>query len=199
MSISKVSKRRLTETRTYMAPPTVSVPSLLRGGSDRIFQKLVFDLFTISARLEDVRMHLASRIGISTPQYSVLRAVAVLQGPQGVSIGAIADHLNVSSAFITAQSRGLFERGFLDKREDPTDRRVSRVSLTRKGERLVDDIVEQVRPINDVFFGVLDKGEFDALSAIIDKLVQSSRNAVIQIASDRHEASLSTRDRRSVQ
>jgi DNA-binding MarR family transcriptional regulator len=198
MSITKISKRRLTETHAYVAPPTVSAPGLLQGGSDRTFQKLVFDLFTISARLEDVRIHVASRMAISPPQYSVLRAVAALQGPRGVSIGAIADHLNVSSAFITAQSRGLFERDLMHKREDATDRRVSRVSLTRKGEGLVDDIVEQVRPINDIFFGVLGVREFDALSAIVDKLVQSSRNAMIRIAADRYEASLFTRDRRSV-
>jgi len=195
MSRPKSSKRRRAESHAYVAPPTASASSLLRGGSDRLFQKLVFDLFTISARLEDIRMHLASRMHISASQYSVLRAVAALQAPDGVSIGTVADHLHVTSAFITAQSRGLVEQDFLDKQEDQTDRRVSLLSLTRKGERIVDEIVEQVRPINDMFFGTLERSEVDALSGIIDKLVQSSRDAIVRISAERQEASLSSRDR----
>ena len=196
MSNSKSSKRRRAKSQPYLAPPTVSAPSLLRGGSDRVFQKLVFDLFTISARLEDVRLHLASRMGISTPQYSLMRAVAALQGAEGVSIGTVADHLHVSSAFIAAQSRSLVERDLLLKQEDETDRRVSLLSLTPRGESLVDAVAEQVRPVNDIFFGILERREFDDLSAIVDKLVQSSRNAIVQISSERQEASLSTRDGR---
>jgi DNA-binding MarR family transcriptional regulator len=172
------------------------MPSLLRGGNDRAFQKLVFDFFTIAARIERVRVHFASRMGISGPQYSVLRAVAALQGSEGVSIGVVAEHLHVTSTFITVQSSVLAQRGFLKKREDATDRRISRLSLTLKGERLVDEIVNEVRPINDVFFGKLQRDEFDALSAIMEKLVGSSRTAVLQISTQDQQAVLSNRDKR---
>jgi DNA-binding MarR family transcriptional regulator len=184
------------EVVSYMAPPSVSAPSLLRGGNDRTFQKLVFDFFTISARIEQVRVHFASGMGISGPQYSVLRAVAALQGDEGVSIGAIAEHLHVTSTFIAVQSGVLARRRFLRKREDPTDRRISRLSLTLKGERLVDEIVNEVRPINDVFFGTLRRDEFDALSAIMEKLVDSSRAAVLQISAQRQQVVLANRDKR---
>jgi DNA-binding MarR family transcriptional regulator len=184
------------EVVSYVAPPSVSVPSLLRGGNDRTFQKLVFGFFTISARIERVRVYFASRMGISGPQYSVLRAVAALQGNEGASIGLIAEHLHVTSTFITVQSGVLVQRGFLRKREDATDRRISRLSLTLKGERLVDEIVNEVRPINDVFFGGLRRDEFDALSAIIEKLVGSSRGAVFQISTQDQQAVLSKRNKR---
>jgi DNA-binding MarR family transcriptional regulator len=134
-------------------------------------------------------------MGISGPQYSLLRAVAALQGNEGVSIGVIAEHLHVTSTFITAQSGVLAQRGFLRKREDATDRRISRLTLTSKGERLVDEIVHEVRPINDVFFGELRRDEFDALSAIMGKLVDSSRAAVVQISTQDQQAFLSNRDR----
>ena len=197
MSIPKLPKHRLpAEVAPYRAPPSVSAPNLLRAGSDRTFQKLVFDLFTISARIERVRLHFASRLGISGPQYSLLRAVASLQSREGVSIGIAAEHLHVTSTFITAQSGVLAQRGLLKKSEDTADRRISRLSLTVKGECLVNQIVEEVRPINDIFFGGLQKGEFEALSRIMEKLVDSSRNAMIQISSQDKEASLSNRDQR---
>jgi len=179
---------------SHTAPLSVSAPHLLRAGNDHAFQKLVFDLFTISARIERVRVHFASRAGISGPQYSVLRAVASLQGNLGVSTRAVAEHLQVTSAFIATQSSLLMQRGFVEKNEDTSDRRFSRLSLTPRGRRLVHEIVDGVRPINDLFFGRLETGEFNALSAIMTKLVDSSRDAIVQITSQDQLASLSKRD-----
>jgi|SRR5215831_4324422 len=176
------------------APLSVSAPHLLRAGSDHVFQKVVFDLFTISARIERVRVHFASRAGISGPQYSVLRAVASLQGNAGVSIGVVAEHLQVTSSFIAAQSSLLMQRGFLEKNEDTSDRRFSRLSLTPRGRHLVREIVDGVRPINDMFFGRLERNEFSALSTIMAKLVSSSRDVIVQIASEGQQISLAKRD-----
>src|SRR5262245_14029371 len=102
MPISRVLKTRLRPEATvpYAPPPSVSARSLLRARSDRTFQKLVFDLFTVAARMEEVRAHFAARMGISGPQYSLLRAVASLQGNNGVSVGTIAEYLHVKSAFV---------------------------------------------------------------------------------------------------
>src|SRR5215831_1246714 len=192
----KPSKRRPLSAKmsSYAAPLSVSAASLLRAGSDRAFQKLVFDLFTISARIERVRVHFASKAGISGPQYSVLRAVASLQGNEGVAIGIVAEHLQVTSAFIAAQSSLLMQRGFVEKNEDTSDRRFSRLSLTPRGRHLVHEIVDGVRPINDMFFGRLERGEFSALSTIMAKLVSSSRDVIVQIASEGQQISLAKRD-----
>jgi DNA-binding MarR family transcriptional regulator len=76
-----------------------------------------------------------------------------------------------------------------------SDRRISRLSLTVKGRQLVDEIVDGVRPINDIFFGQLERGAFNALSAIIAKLVDSSRDAIVRIASQDQQILLATRDK----
>ena len=91
MSISKLRRARAKAlkvasagaedgTAAYVLPPTVSRGALLETGSDRRFRTLVNDLFTIASRMEIVRAHLGRRMGISGPQYSVLIAVAHLQG-----------------------------------------------------------------------------------------------------------------------
>jgi hypothetical protein len=46
------------------------------------------------------------------------------------------------------------------------------------------------------FFGGLRRDEFDALSAIMAKLVGSSRAAVLQISAQDQQAVLSNRDKR---
>jgi Lhr-like helicase len=90
----------------------------------------------------------------------------------------------------------LAQRRFLRKKEDVSDRRVSRLSLTPKGERLVNEIIDEIRPINDIFFGTLKETEFEALSAIMDKLVGSSRSAIVQISAQDQHILLSSRDNR---
>jgi len=193
----KAPKPRVRRSALKVAQAAVSAPSLLRSGTDKAFQKLIFDLFTIADRIERVRVHVASRAGISGPQYSLLRAVALLEGDEGVSIGVAAEHLQVTSTFVTAQSGLLARRGLLWKKEDATDRRISRLVLSPEGEDLVSQIIDEVRPINDLFFGALQKEEFDTLRAIMEKLVRSSRAAIISISADSTEAVLSTRDSRA--
>src|SRR5215469_785697 len=180
----------------HEAQLSVSIPALLRGGTDRSFQRLLFDLFTLAERLERVRVHVASRIGLSGPQYSLLRGVAALQGNEGVSIGVLAEHLHVTSAFVAVQSGVLVQRGLLSKKDDASDRRISRLSLTATGGRLVDTAIEEVRPINDSFFGTLREDEFNGLAAIVNKLVDSSRDAMVHISSCKEAALLTTRDNR---
>jgi len=91
-------------------PPTISSGALLERGSDRRFRALVNDLFTVASRMEIVRSHLGRRMGISGPQYSVLVAVAHLQGGRGASVGAVAQAMHVSSAFIAAETGKMARR-----------------------------------------------------------------------------------------
>jgi DNA-binding MarR family transcriptional regulator len=121
--------------------------------------------------------------------------VASLQGEEGVSIGIVTEHLHVTSTFITAQSHLLAQQGFLRKKENAADRRVSLLSLTPKNERLVDELVEPVRPINDMFFGILQKSDFDALSTIMEKLVDSKAQPGRRKPAHRRASRLQSRSR----
>ena len=77
-------------------PATVSRRVLLDGGSDARFRRLVYDLLTIASRMTMVREHLAARMGITAPQYSLLMAVGQFQGERGVGVTAVARVLHVS-------------------------------------------------------------------------------------------------------
>jgi DNA-binding MarR family transcriptional regulator len=182
MSISKAVRRR-PRARQKIAPAavlplTVSRPALLRVGSDRRFRALVHDLLTISTRMELVRQHLGDRIGMSGPQYSVLIAVAHLQEKNGVSVGAVADALHVSRAFAASETGKLAQRGLLDKRTNPRDRRGVLVSVSSAGRQAIVRIGGEIRAINDLFFAALGSKDFAALSATIAALVGSSRKAI---------------------
>jgi DNA-binding MarR family transcriptional regulator len=169
-------------------PPTTSRRALLKGGSDHDFRALVHDLLTVSSRMETVRGHLGARMGVSGPQYSVLIAIAHLQGEHGVSVGTLAKALHVSNAFIASETGKLAQRGLLHKRTNPNDRRGILLSIAPAGRIEIGKIGDEIRAINDMFFGVLDAKAFAALSKAVGALVHSSRKAIHYVsAADQQE------------
>lgn len=191
MSIYKLRQTRSAkadrelEAGPYTLPATVSRTALLKSGSDRRFRALVADLLTIAARMEMVREHLGRRIGMSGPQYSLFVAVAHLQGRTGISVGAVAQALHVSSAFIATEAGKLVRKKLLLKRTNPDDRRGVLLSVAPAGRLAVDRISAEIRSVNDLFFGALDAASFEALSSAAAALVGSSGKAVTYIGSVR--------------
>jgi len=162
----------------YVMAPTASRAALLDNGSDRRFRGLVHDLLTIAARMELVRAHFGRQLGVSGPQYSVLMAIAHLQGDAGVNVGALAQALHVSSAFVATETGKLARRGLILKRTDPHDRRGVLLSLAPGGRLAIDRMGAEIRAVNDLFFGALDAKSFGALGAAAAALVESSRAAI---------------------
>ena len=189
MSISKLRRIRAGKTERehdagpYALPATVSCAALLKGGSVHRFRAMVADLFTISTRMEMVRAHLGHRMGISGPQYSLIVAVAHLQGRIGISVGGLAEALHVSSAFIASEGGKLARRKLLLKRTNPLDRRGVLLSVAPAGRLAVDRVSAEIRAVNDLFFGSLDAGSFAVLSDAVSALVESSDKAVRYISS----------------
>jgi DNA-binding MarR family transcriptional regulator len=180
----KPPRKRLDQkAAAFRLPPTVSRPALLERGSDGRFRQLVYDLLTISVRMETAREHLAQRIGVSGPQYSVLVAIAQLQGEAGVSVGKVAQVLHVSSAFITTETGRLARLGLLVKATNPDDRRGVLLRLTARGEAQVAVISPEIKAINDAFFAPLDRAAFRAFAASAAQLVESSREVVERLRS----------------
>ena len=193
MSTSRAVRRRPRANHkappaSSVLPPTVSRPALLEGGSDGRFRTLVHDLLTIATRMELLRGYLGARMGVSGPQYSVLIAVAHLQGDSGASVTALARALHVSKAFIASETGKLAQRGLVHKRQNPHDRRGVLLSIAPAGRLEIGRIGAEIRRINDLFFGALDAKAFAALSTAIGTLVASSRRAVHYIGDGERDA-----------
>ena len=183
MSISKVRRvraatKRMRQAEVFRLPTTATRSALLDGGSDERFRQLVYDLLTIATRMNFVREHLGRRMGLSGPQYSVLMAIAQLQGRVGVGVGAIAKRLHVSSAFIASETGKLSQINLVTKRPNPRDRRGVLLSLTRSGQALIERNRDEIRATNDAFFCNLSRKEFIAMTSAIASVVQGSRRAM---------------------
>lgn len=166
----------------YVLPSTVSRDTLLDDGSDQHFRELVSDLFTIASRMEIVRSYFGHRLGITGPQYSLIVAVARLQGKTGANVGTIAQALHVSSAFIATEAGKLVRRAFLLKRTNPLDRRSVLLSVAPAGRLKLGRINDEIRAINDQFFGSLDATTFAAMRLAASSLVKSSSRVMLSLS-----------------
>ena len=159
---------------TAALPATASRQALLEAGSDDRFRQLVYDLLTISVRMETAREHLARRLGVSGHQYSILMAIARLQDRHGVRVGGVAKALHVTSAFIATETGRLARLGLLSKSPNPKDRRGILLALTPRGQAALVKLGPEIRAVNDDFFKPLDRAGFQALASTAAALVESS-------------------------
>jgi DNA-binding MarR family transcriptional regulator len=167
--------------KDFQFPLTATSPILVSGKSDHSLRKLLYDFFTVSARMETVRRYLGEKVNLTVPQYSIIMAVAELQGKTGVSVGRVGEYLHVTGTFVTMESGKLIKKEILEKRPDLQDRRISLLSLAPKGVEALESLIPGLQQINDVFFELGSRTEFERLCKTLEKLVGNSQRALALI------------------
>ncbi|MDD7965266.1 MarR family winged helix-turn-helix transcriptional regulator [Actinomycetospora lemnae] len=112
----------------------------------------------------------AQRIGeldLTPPQTGLLRAIA---GAPGSSQQALADRLGTPATRLVALVDGLEERGLVERRRNPADRRLHAVHLTDAGTALLADIGRVAREHDDDLLAALDPGERARLRELLAKV-----------------------------
>jgi DNA-binding MarR family transcriptional regulator len=164
--------------RRKAIPLTVSRPELLTSGRDRQFRHLVHALFGFAAHHEKIRIGHGKAIGLAGIEYTVLISIAHLSLDGDVNVRTVADHLYLSGAFITAVTQRLLRLGMIHKRIDAGDRRRVTLSIANKGRTVLERLAPIQRQVNDVEFGCLSNKEFELLTGIVDRLIESGARAV---------------------
>jgi DNA-binding MarR family transcriptional regulator len=167
---------------------TATRPALLERGSDKRFRALVYDLLTIASRMDTVREHIARRMMLTGPQYSLLMSIAQQHAKGGVGVGALARLLHVSSAFVATETGRLAQAGLVEKRPNPEDGRGVILNVTRAGMAALEDNAAEICAINDAFFGELDRASFEAVSAAVAAIVAGSRKAMQRVRMNEFKA-----------
>jgi DNA-binding MarR family transcriptional regulator len=160
------------------APPTVSRPALLSGGSDAEFRGLIHDLIAYGHKLDACRDAFAAIAGISGVQYEILMLVS---RADDLSIGEVAARLHRSGAFITIEANKLAAAGVLEKASDPTDGRRVLLRMNAKSVEMLERLAPYQQRVNDVLFEFVDAKRFRELRALAAQLVARGDRAVAML------------------
>ena len=120
---------------------------------------------------------LLDRHGLSLTHWIILTA---LWRRDGLSIGDIADYYRVKSPAASRIVDRMADRGLVERRPDPRDRRASRVYLTDKAREMA-DLVDFYRDVNSRLLDGFSKEETDRLFALLERV---AANAAANLAPD---------------
>jgi DNA-binding MarR family transcriptional regulator len=148
------------------------------SGPAGAFHQLVHNMLAFAGRIQDARNRFGQLIGLSGTAYTILIAIAYLEGEDGVGVNQIADHLHLSSAFVTVEVNKLVSSGLVEKKTNPSDRRRVQITVTSKARTLLHDLTAIQKPTNDVLFGDLSGEELHVLRGLIARLVNSGDRAL---------------------
>jgi DNA-binding MarR family transcriptional regulator len=110
-------------------------------------------------------MHTLFReIGLYRGQPFVLR---LLWENEGVTQSELAGGLHVQPSTVTNTLKRMEKAGFVERRQDATDQRVSRVYLTDAGREIQDAIVKAWQEIDEQTFAGLKAEERDLLHQLL--------------------------------
>ena len=119
-------------------------------------------------------IHLAHEFELS---FSQMKALHYLHEQDDVSVKALGEQLGLSMGAMSRAADELVQRGLMDRTEDPTDRRIKRLRLTKKGRELVQKMRELRMAGFEQFVATLSPQESAQLAKALEPIL--ARDAVV--------------------
>lgn len=98
------------------------------------------------------------------------RALGVLRHHGVMRLSELSDHLHIAARSATEVVDALQDRGLLERRPDPHDRRATLVALTEQGGRVAEAIRSARDTEGEGFFSVLSETDRTHLTRILRRL-----------------------------
>jgi DNA-binding MarR family transcriptional regulator len=145
--------------------------SATKDGSRGALTRDMFALASFLMRRSNLRtFHTIAELDLSFTQIKALCAMD--DSEDEWSVGTLAESMQVSLAAMSRAVDGLYERGFVDRRERPGDRRMKSVRLTDRGQAITSSLTEGRLAGIQEFLASLSDEEADALSGALALIVE---------------------------
>ena len=116
--------------------------------------------------------HFAKSTGLSMPQFSILMQLHY-KGPCGMS--EISERFDVTAAAASQLVDKLVQAGYIERTEDPSDRRAKLLKLSTNGAKLVDNGIQERYRWMDELVGELTVEESGKVAEALMLLTEKAR------------------------
>jgi DNA-binding MarR family transcriptional regulator len=172
---------RAAKVARFSPPLTVSHRDLLAGGEDVAFRRSLYLMVLAFSRLATCREAFGRALDLTGSQFAVLIGTAYQQGDDGVSVRALADHIQLAPTHVTTEVGRLIAKGLLTKAVNRRDRRGVLIRLSPRGEAAVREVAPFVRRVNDLLFAGVSRQEFAAVSEFLTRFAANTEDALDEL------------------
>ncbi len=137
----------------------------------KLIRRLVFSESGVIARVEEAWLTNT----LTMPQFKTLLLIGHSSSGPGTTVGSLAKRLQVSFPTMSGIVDRLYEQDLVARREDTEDRRITRITTTEKGQRLLDTLYQQ-----DSFFWrqlltLLNAQELQMVEQAFDSILKAAQ------------------------
>ena len=147
--------------------PETPLQRPLAGPPQELLSSGSFLLKRLGFAIKEQAMAAFESTGLSPYHHAVL---ALLEEDPRETQAMIADALGYDRSHLVGLLDELEERGLIERRRDPTDRRRHLVNLTPEGKRALARLRSIVKQFEDDFFAPLDAAQRETLNALLLEL-----------------------------
>lgn len=146
--------------------------SIVRGRPpESLMQFTGFTMYKLAQHIfETTNQHLASN-AIKGRSFCALH-VLINDGPSTQQ--ALCDGMWIDRATMVAVIDELENKGLVERQNDPSDRRVHRVSVTSQGRKFHFKVLKDFRKIDDANFASLSGSELSTLRSLLERLMSAA-------------------------
>ncbi len=141
-----------------------------------INEKVLMGTVRLAEKFKRVHSSVFRKYGLSFPQYNVLRVLEASKGGKN-KIGDVSKIMLVPVANITGIAKRLEREGFINKKSDPADDRVTILEITTKGKKNLKRIEKEKDEWLGLMLGeISDKDKHELLNHVKRILKTSFEN-----------------------
>jgi len=141
----------------------------LKGHFRNEYHKGLINLTFTVKQMSYQFLQLLRKHGISEPQYNILRVLRGVEPGQPVSVAYLKDRMLDRNSDVSRLIDKLFEKGYIERKENSLDRRQKDISISKKGLGLLGDMYECEKK-GDELLNKLAIDEIRELNRLLDKI-----------------------------
>ncbi len=153
----------------------MTIEEELKGRFRNDYHKGLINLNYTAKQLSYEFFQTLKKHGIAEQQYNVLRILRGFRSEAPLTIGFIKDRMLDKDSDVSRIVDRLFEKGLLNRTENPSDRRQKSVEITEKGLSLLDSMFECEKTA-DTMLDNLTTTEIRELNRLLDKIREKELN-----------------------
>ncbi len=141
----------------------------LKGSFRNEYHKGLINLTFTVKQISYQFLQLLKKHDISEPQYNILRVLRGVETGQHVSIGYLKVRMLDRNSDVSRLIDKLFEKGYIERKENSLDRRQKDISISEKGSGLLGEMYKCEKK-SDELLNKLTIDDIKELNRLLDKI-----------------------------